>query len=139
MGADSHPSIPASSNLEQSELINQKPERVFQTEIFDIYVARIVRKAIVEQYVEQEHQVLVDELRLIRESMVMVRDHLAATASEWQLPWRLTKMIVIRHLHELSIQRLELHEVEDEARNVALRTVMQLDFEEIFPKDWMDS
>lgn len=120
--------------------LNQhKPVRVFSTDLFDLFVARLVRKGIAEQYVEEGHMVLNDELRLISESQASLRAHLSLTVPEWNLAWRLAKMVVIHHIRQLAKERLEFHDVDDDTKEAALESIYREDFECLFPSTWMDS
>lgn len=115
-----------------------KPIRVFNTELFDLYVARLVRKGIAEQYVDEGHMVLNDEIRLISESQMSLKAHLSRTVPEWKMAWRLAKMVVIHHVRQLAKERLECHDIDDDTKEAALESIYRLDFEELFPSSWLD-
>lgn len=116
-----------------------KPGQVFQTDLFETYVARLVRKHVAQQFVDPGHQVLVDEQRLIEESSTGLSAHLSRSVPEWHMAWRLAKMIVIHHIRQLAEQRLALHDVDEETRENALESIYREDFDELFPGSWMDS
>lgn len=115
-----------------------KPIRVFNTDLFDLFVARLVRKGIAEQYVDEGHMVLSDEIRLISEAQASLRDHLSRTVPEWNMAWRLAKMVVIHHIRQLAKERLERHDVMNDTKEAALESIYRLDFEELFPTTWLD-
>ena len=126
-------------SISKGGLTRHKPTRVFESDLFDLYVARIVRKSIAEQFVESDHVVLKDEMRLISETQSQLRNHLAQTIPEWKMAWRLAKMVVIQHIRQLAKDRLEGHDVDEEAKEAALESIYREDFEELFPANWLDS
>ena len=113
--------------------------KVFDTELFETFVARIVRKNLVSQYVSSDHQVYLDEVRLIGEAAERLQSHLAQSVPSWNLSWRISKMVIVRHIRKMAEERLDMHDVDDEAREEALEKVYQDDFEKLWPKDWLDS
>ena len=119
-------------------LSRSKPSRVFQTDLFETYVARLARKHVAQQFVEPDHPVLVDEQRMIDASSASLREHLSESVPEWRMAWRLAKMIVIHHVRHLAEQRLALHDVEDDVREQAIESIFKEDFEELFPPTWLD-
>lgn len=139
MAAHSFPGLQLMPTVNAGSLARYRPTRVFQTELFDLYVARLVRKAIAEQYVDMSHTVLTDEVRLISEAETVLSEHLASTVPEWKMAWRLAKMVVIHHIRQLAKERLECHDIDEETREAALETIYQEDFEHLFPSNWMDS
>lgn len=139
MAAVSSSPIVAAPPTSAASLSKQKAGRVFATELFELYVGRVVRRAIVSQYVDQGHQVLDDEIRLIAEAEDKLRRHLEERVPEWNMAWRLAKMVIVHHLRSLARERLEAHDLDDETRDEALEAVYRDDFERIFPKSWLDS
>ena len=111
---------------------------VFSSPLFETYVGRIVRRAIAEQFVDGDHQVLTDEKRLIGESEAQLKRHIAATVPAWGMSWRLCKMTVVQHLRRLAKERLEMHDIDEDARDEALRAVYRDDFERLFRASWTD-
>ncbi len=117
-----------------------KPAKVFETELFELLAARTVRHHIAQQFVEKDHPVLSKEAALIKAASLQLREHLDLTASEWgTLAWRLRKMVVVRHMRELAKERIDLHDVDEEVASTALEEIFKLDFEDLFPKGWLDS
>lgn len=137
--ANSSSSFPAHRVTAHVPLQQNRPVRVFQTDLFDRYVGRVVRKHIAEQFVDADHQVLVDEDRLIAESEKSLREHLAQSVPEWKTAWRLAKVTIVQHIRHLARQRLRLHEVDDETRDAALEAIFRDDFERLFPASWADA
>jgi hypothetical protein len=120
-----------------------KPEKVFGAETFELLAQRVVRKHITQQYCEPDHPVLKTEESLIEQSAAKVRQHLVATEAEWQgLAFRLRKITVVKHLRELAKERLrdhvEIQDLDEDVAKNALESIMELDFEQVFPKSWVD-
>jgi hypothetical protein len=139
---------PKTSNLRQEE--QAKPERVFGSEqhpvdTFALLVQRVVRKHILLQFNEKNDltPVLETEEMLIAEAVEKVKRHLQATSGEWgNLAFRLRKIAIIRHLRELSQERLRDHmetqDLDEDVARAALETICEDDFERIFPQSWID-
>jgi hypothetical protein len=120
-----------------------KPEKVFGTEDFGLLINRVVRKHITQQMCEAGHPVLLSENKLILDASSKVRKHLTSTAGEWNgLAFRLRKMALVQHFRELARERLKEHvekmDLDEDIAKIALDTIMQLDFENVFPKTWVD-
>src|SRR5512135_1084065 len=99
-----------------------KPEKVFESNDFELLVNRVVRRHISQQLLnETDHPVLVKENKLIRESSAAIKKHLKATESEWGgLAYRLRKIAIIRHLRELAQARMRDHiETQDLDEDIA--------------------
>lgn len=127
------------SYLATGTLAQHKPAKVFDTDLFDTFVARLVRKHLVSQYVDESHEVLQEELKLLEVSRAALSAHLDSTVPEWRLAWRLAKMAVIQHIRRMAYDRLCLHDVDDETREETLERVYREDFEDLFPKSWTDA
>jgi hypothetical protein len=129
---------------ETQRLENQtRPEKVFKTEAFETLVNRIVRKHITQQYCKPEHPVLVNEAKLIAESAVSLKRHLSATESEWgNFSHSLRKIAIIQHLRALAGECVQAHvetqDLDEDVANKAMETLMEEDFDFIFPKNWMN-
>jgi len=113
-------------------LSEYKTGRVLQTELFEIYVARLVRKHIACQFVGTDHPVLIDEQKMVDSAASNIRSYLEHSVPEWKTSWRMTKLIVIYHIRQMAEQRLALHDVDDEAREIALEFIYKEDYEELF-------
>ena len=129
------------SHLREEQQV--KPEKVFGTEDFVTLIARVVRRHITQQLCEENHPVLKSEDALIADSRQKVVRHLEATEAEWKgLAFRLRKIVVVRHFRELAQDRLNDHvetqDLDDEIAKTAFETISRLDFEEVFPKSWVD-
>lgn len=131
-------SIPARRAATQN-LTQSRPIKVFQTDLFERYVSRLVRRHIAAQFVDSDHQVLVDENRLIAESEKALKGHLAHSVPEWKMAWRIAKITIVHHIRHLARQRLRTHEVDDDTREAVLEEIYQDDFEQLFPENWLDS
>lgn len=107
-----------------------------QTEVLNKFVARIVRRRIAEQYVGSGHPVLVDEDRMIAESEAALMNCLEKSGPPKSI---LVKMLLVRHIHRLARQRLMLQDIDDETREIALESIVDDDFERIFPASWSES
>ncbi len=117
-----------------------KPVKVFETESFELLIGRIVRQQIAQQFVDADHPVLSKEAGLIKAATSSLRAHLDVTASEWgSLAWRLRKIVIVRHLRQLAKERIEQHDVDEDVAENALEEIFKMDFEEVFPKGWLDS
>ena len=108
-----------------------------------MFVARIVRKAILLTLREQENAsidddnfVLVEENRLIQESTEVLKKHLSSSMPQWGMALRLAKTIVIHHIRQLAQERLEMHECDDELKEAVLESIFRDDFSAIFPDAW---
>jgi hypothetical protein len=120
-----------------------KPEKVFGTEDFELLINRVVRKHITQQLCEEGHPVLKSEDQLILDARAKVERHLKATENEWKgLAFRLRKIVLVRHFRELAEERLKDHvetqDLDDEIAKTALETIKELDFENVFPRSWVD-
>ena len=129
------------AHLRQDQQV--KPEKVFGTEDFELLTARVVRRHITQQLCESDHPVLLSEDSLIAASRKKVKRHLEATEAEWKgLAFRLRKIIVVRHLRELAQERLKDHietqDLDETIARTAFDTILKLDFEEVFPRNWVD-
>jgi len=120
-------------------LVDYKPTKVFADELFETFVSRIVRKAILLSLHEQEgvpmeedHFVLVEENRLIMESTELLKKHLSNSIPQWGMALRLAKTIIIHHIRQLARERLEMHECDEELKGAVLDSIFRDDFNEIF-------
>jgi hypothetical protein len=135
-------SRPSDRTLRQAE--QAKPERVFVSNEFELFVNRVVRRHISQQLLEEaDHPVLVKEDKLIRESSSAIKKHLKATENEWGgLAFRLRKISIIKHLRELAQARMKDHvetqDLDEDIAKRALESIHKEDFESLFPKSWVD-
>jgi hypothetical protein len=132
-------SMPAHEITSVGKLSSYNSGKVFETELFDIYVARLVRKHIVQQFVNETHPVLIDEIRLIGEAAEGLQNHFLKVIPEWHMACRLAKTVITHQVRHVAKQRLNLHDIDDEAREIALESIYREDFEELFPDAWKDS
>jgi hypothetical protein len=138
MPRGSSSSIPAKITT-KTPLLEYRSNKIFQTELFDVYVARIVRKCIAQQFVSMDHPVLVDEQRMIDSVTSDLRGYLKHSVLEWKIPQRTAKMVVISHIRLMAEQRLDLHDFDDnETRDTALELIYKNDYEELFLGIWKD-
>ncbi len=112
---------------------------VFDHDSFDIFVSRIVRKNVALQFLEPDHVVIQNEERLISEAQEKLSAHLAEKIPAWSMEWRMCKNILTTHIRQLTKERLELHDIDDETRLEALERIFQDDFATLWPKSWLDS
>ena len=120
-----------------------RPEKVFKTEGFEILTNRIVRLHITRQYCQPEHPVIMNENRLIHESELLLKKHLSSTEEEWgNFSFSLRKCAIIVHLRELMKDRIRAHvetqDLDDEVAEASVKTILEEDFERIFPESWMN-
>lgn len=129
------------SNIQE---LPKKPAQVFEIEVFEIFISRMVRRLIAVQFCEPDHPVILTEEQLIARSKSQIQKHLAETVGHWESsPWRIRKIVVIRHLRALAKERLLDHMntqgLDDDAAKNVYKTILKTDFEEVFPKEWIDS
>lgn len=122
----------------RSRTLPASRDQAFDTDLFETYVARVVRRHLLSVYVEPEHKVLRDEIRLIGEAGMKLRAHLAETVPKWGLGWRLCKTVIIKHIRELAESRLACHDVEDDVKDEVLEAIYREDFESLWPDGWLD-
>jgi len=131
------------SHLREEQQV--KPERVFGTDIFELFIRQVCRIHILQQFNPDGSlaPIIETDTRLIAESTEKILAHLGATEAEWKgLAFRLRKIVLVRHFRELAAQRMEEHtdtqDLDEDKAQAALENIMALDFEEVFPKSWVD-
>ena len=106
-----------------------------KTELFDVYTTRLVRKHIVQQYVNSEHQVFIDEQTLIDRSTNEIRDNLLKNVDDWKM----AKMIIINHIRCLAKNVIKMHDIDKQTHDIAMESIYREEFNSLFPHEWMDS
>jgi len=127
-GTDSSPSIKVS----EPSVWGGDPGLLSQ-EVFSSLAFKLVRRAVASQFVPDDHPVLMDEDRLIAESVREIREHLSATAASWGPNVGLAKLAIIECVRSIAIERLEMHDLDDASRAEARRRVLATDLSPVFP------
>jgi hypothetical protein len=141
MAASTRPIAKVQKTKEPSQ---SKPAEVFETNILQLFTVRIVRDQITKSFIDDLHHPVVNkERRLIYQSVGRVKNHLVSTTRSWEsIPFRLRKMIIIRHIRDLARRRLaeyiEKDDLDEAVAHGVLENIFKMDFEEIFPSIWMD-
>lgn len=126
---------------EASLLARYRKDRVFsKTELFGTYAERLVRKHVMLQFgVQEGHPVLEEEERLLRESTSEIREYLSKSKVKWPIPWHTAKVVVVQFVRKACKDRLQDHELEEDAEEAVLESVYREDFETLFPPSWFDA
>ena len=90
------------------------------------------------QFVSPDHRVLKDELRMIEEAERELRAHLKATVPAWNLPHRLPKTVIASRIRVMAKENLALQDVEEEVRDTAINSILEENWETLWPKEWRE-
>lgn len=122
-------------------LARYRKDKVFnRTELFETYAERLVRKHIMLQFdVRHGHPVLEEEERLLQESTSKIREYLAKSRVKWSIPWHTAKVVVVQFVRKACTDRLQEHDLEEEAEAAVLESIYREDFETLFPLTWVDT
>lgn len=112
--------------------------RVLDTPLFETFVSRLVRQHLISQFVDKDHIVLQEETKLVLESENRLRSHLDQTSIMWNIPWRLSKMVVKAYLKSIVSESLRDQDVEEEVKTEAFTRIMEDDFESLWPRVWQE-
>jgi len=132
-GTDSSPSIKMS---EVGEWLGSQD--LLSKEAFSSFASKLVRRAIASQFVPDDHPVLVDEDRLIAESVHEMREYLGATTAAWGPNMGLAKLAVMGRIRSLALERLGMHDLDDASAEEASRRILATDLSPVFPESWSD-
>lgn len=115
-------------------------DRIFETDLFDKFVSRLVRKHIMLQLeVQQGHPLLEEETRLFQESVSAVQIYLTASHIKWPIPWSRAKTVVIHYIRNIAATYVKNFELDDDVEVVVLESIHQENFDSLFPATWQDS
>lgn len=115
-------------------------DKVFKTNLFGTFVARLVRKHVLLHFdVTVGHPVLEEEERLLRESVAEIRDYLRQSPIKWPVPWRMAKTVVVQYVRMKAKVQVRDHDLDDDAEEAVMESIYREQFEELFPANWFDS
>ncbi len=118
---------------------------VFESVVIQTFVERFVRLCILEQFVEEnrlteDFPVLVDERKLMANSIYEMRLHLFKTNHVWNSDVELAKMSVRNHLIEMIKDHVQTHDFDEENADLPEMIVDMLeedDFDRVWPAGWL--
>lgn len=112
---------------------------VLSSELFETYAGRLARRAVAAQFVAADHQVLLDEERLVAESESMLRSHIESSVPLWNISRSLAKTIIVSHVRRLILERLEMKDLDEETMDAAAASIQGDGLDRMFPESWHEA
>ncbi len=112
---------------------------VFNSEHFCTYTSRILRKAMLLQFVPSDHMTVKNENKLINEAAGALSGHLKKSVPSWGIPDSLAKVVIQMHIRKLLGDRLSSYDMDDGTKLDVSEEFGKLRFEDIFPAEWKES
>ncbi len=108
-------------------------EHIIDNDLLEVFAARIVRKHLLSQYVGSEHQVYINELRLIEEATDRLKIHIRKLLSVSDLEPEDFVEFMTQRVRRMCKSRIETHDSDAESKEAALEGVYLEDLSSLWP------